>query len=184
MARRLRSFYPGVSVHLTQRGNNKGKVFHSDVDRLRYLEFLADACDEHQSEVNCYALMGNHIHLLVTPCAEDALPRTMQSLNTRYVMYFNRVHERTGTLWDGRYKASTIDSQEYLKKCFQYIDLNPVKDGYCDTPADFRWSSHRHLALGAPDCIVTLHPAYLALGDTPAERQRRYRGWFGLSTGV
>ena len=143
-----------------------------------------DACDEHLSEVNCYALMGNHIHLLVTPREQNSLPKTMQSLNTRYVMYFNRVHERTGTLWEGRYRTSTIDSQEYLKRCFQYIELNPVKDGYCESPADFRWSSHRYHSLGDSDRVVTPHRAYLALGETDAERRRRYRGWFGLSTGV
>lgn len=184
MARRLRSLYPGAPVHVTQRGNNRAKTFHSDKDRLRYLDYLADASGQYLCDVNCYALMGNHIHLLVTPTECDSLQKTMQSLNTRYVMYFNRTYERTGSLWEGRYKARVIEDWGYLKRCFRYIELNPVKDGYCESPTDFRWSSHRYHALGEPNRIITPHRAYLALGESKKERCQRYRGWFGLSTRV
>jgi len=178
MARKHRSFVPGLPAHVVQRGNNRGRIFLHDDDRLRYLSFLVEAADNHDCAVHCYALMNNHVHLLITPADSMALPKTMQSLNIRYVMYFNRVRDHTGTLWEGRYKASLVESDEYLKHLFYYIENNPVKDGYCEKPEDFLWSSHRFHRYGEPDRVVTPHRAYTLLGGSPAERQARYRRWF------
>lgn len=178
MARKHRSFVSGFPVHVVQRGNNKNKIFFDDSDRLQYLDYLIAATDRHDCPVHCYALMNNHIHLLVTPSTDAALPKAMQSLNTRYVMHINRVWERTGTIWDGRYKTSLVDSDEYLTRVYQYIELNPVKDGYCKHPQDYIWSSHRFHALGELDRVVTAHRLYTLLGDTAPERQARYRRLF------
>ena len=122
--------------------------------------------------------MGNHVHLLVTPGDEISLPKTMQSVNGRYIKHFNRVHERTGPLWESRYRTSLVDNERYLKACFRYIELNPVRAKFCEKPADYLWSSHRYHAYGEPDPVVTPHKGYTLLGKSGKARQKRYRSWF------
>lgn len=126
-------------------------------------------------EVHAYVLMTNHVHLLVTPREKGAVSRTMQALGRRYVRYFNDRLERTGTLWEGRYKASLVDDGVYLMNCHRYIELNPVRARMVRDPVDYAWSSHATLALGTHDPLVTPHPYYLALSKAAADRQRTYR---------
>lgn len=179
MTRKLRSFVPGCPVHVIQRGVNRCDIFANDKDRITYLDSLIGASDKHDCPVHCYVLMGNHVHILMTPANRDSLAKTMQSVNVRYVWHFNRRHERTGPLWESRYMARHVTTDGYLKICYQYIELNPVRSGFCTQPADYRWSSHRHHAYGDHDRVVTRHRSYTLLGETNAERQQRYRGWFG-----
>lgn len=122
--------------------------------------------------------MTNHVHLLLTPEAADSLPRLMQSLGRRYVRYLNHAHGRTGTLWEGRYRAAPIDSEAYLLACCRYIELNPVRAGMVRHPRLHRWSSHGANALGLPDPLVSPHPLYRALGRSAAARQAAYRALF------
>src|SRR6185369_13083140 len=122
--------------------------------------------------------MINHIHLLVTPRDEDSLPRTLQSLGRRYVRHVNAVHRRSGTLWEGRYRAAPIDSEAYFLACCRYIELNPVRAGMVRRARDYPWSSYRAHALGGADALVADHPLYRALGRTAAERQAEYRALF------
>src|ERR1017187_9011678 len=93
--------------------------------------------------VHAYVLMTNHVHLLVTPETESSLSKTMQSIGRRYVQYFNHVYGRTGTLWEGRYKSTLIDSERYLLTCMRYIELNPVRAEMLAHPGDYPWSSYR-----------------------------------------
>jgi putative transposase len=130
-------------------------------------------CDTH-----AYVLMTNHIHLLVTGRTSGALSAMMHSLGRRYVRYFNRVHARTGTLFEGRFKSSLVDTDSYLFTCYRYIELNPVRAGLVTDPGAYRWSSHGHNALGAGNAAIREHPEYQSLGSTPAERQRAYRELF------
>ncbi len=106
--------------------------------------------------------MTNHTHLLATPETENSLPKTMQSVGRRYVQYFNFTHSRTGTLWEGRYKATVIDSEAYLLTCMRYIELNPVRAGMVKAPSDYPWSSYGTNALGAPAGFV--HRIYFTNG--------------------
>lgn len=175
MARRRRIFAPGYPSHVIQRGNNGCTIFMDETDRFRYLEFLAHAADRNDCSIHCYVLMDNHVHMLVSPATEGALGRTMQSLGVRYVHYFNRRHQRTGTLWDGRYWANIVDTDRYLVACYRYIELNPVRASLVRAPADWRWSSHRHHALGEPDPVVSQHDYYVTLASSSAERCARYR---------
>jgi putative transposase len=165
-------------VHVAQRGVNKADIFADDKDRNLYLDYLVEASDKHDCPIHCYVLMKNHVHLLTTPAERNALPKTMHSLNHRYAAKFNRLHERTGPLFEGRYFDKPVKTDRYLKIVYQYIELNPVRAGLCKKPADFRWSSHGFHAHGHSDRIVTVHACYTSLGDSPQDRQKKYRRWF------
>jgi len=168
----------GLPVHVVQRGVNRRDIFANDHDRIKYLDVLVEASDKHDCPVHCYALMGNHVHLLMTPARKESLPKAMQSVNVRYVWHFNHRHGRSGPLFESRYRASLIDTDRYLQVCCLYIDLNPVRAKLCKQPDEYRWSSYRHYAYGEPDRVVTPHCFYLALAKDDAERQSCYRGWF------
>ncbi len=178
MPRQPRVILPGYPHHVIQRGNNRDIIFASDADYLVYLEKLGDACRRHGCRVHAYVLMTNHVHLLMTPETQTGLSRAMQSLGRYYVQYFNYLYKRTGTLWEGRFKATLVDTDNYLLSCYRYIEENPVRAAMVASPADYRWSSYRHNAFGAPDALVSAHEGYLALGSTLADRQRAYRGLF------
>jgi len=102
----------------------------------------------------------------------------MRYLGSRYVQYVNHVYRRSGTLWEGRYKSSLIDSEGYLLTCYRYIELNPVRAGMVDDASGYRWSSHGAHALGQADKLIRDHPCYLALGATNEARQVAYQALF------
>lgn len=167
----------GIPQHIVQRGNNRQPCFIDDHDRLRYLADLEEATTRHEVELHAWVLMSNHVHLLATPHTDRALSRMMQSLGSRYVRWFNDRHERSGTLWEGRFHASLVDSEAYLLSCMRYIELNPLRANLVQHPADYRWSSFAANALGLNDRLVSAHPVYLALHAT---RQRRLAKYFRL----
>ena len=178
MPRKPRFDLPDVPVHVVQRGNNRQPVFFSDADRRAYLEWLGEAAERYGCAIHAYVLMTNHIHLLATPPTVGATSRMMQYVGRYYVPYINRAHGRSGTLWDGRYKASLVDSDRYLLVCQRYIELNPVRAGLAKAPADYRWSSYAANAQGVFDALVRPHPTYNMLGATPAARRSAYRALF------
>lgn len=175
MPRRPRLLLNGVPVHLVQRGNNKGPVFLDDRDRECYRDLLRDGCHDLECVVHAYVLMTNHVHLLLTPMQAGAASRLMQWIGRKYVGWFNRRHDRTGTLWEGRFRSSVIDSARYFLTCSRYIDQNPVRAGIVKSPATYRWSSHARLAFGVRDDLVTEHAEYRVLGATASARQAAYR---------
>ena len=179
MPRQPRFYYPGAVLHVIHRGNNRGSVF-SGVDDCRfYLRCLEDAARAHGVAIHAYVLMNNHVHLLASPDHAQAVPRMMQTLGRRYVARFNCMHERTGTLWEGRYKAALVDTEAYLFICHRYVELNPVRAGIVTAPSDYRWSSHRANAYGVHDSVVTPHEMFLALAKRADERRDIYRRSFG-----
>lgn len=161
-----------------QRGNNRQAMFATDDDYQFFLAKLQAACQHQQCDVHAYVLMTNHIHLLITPHHELGISKAMQSIGRSYVRYFNDTYHRTGTLWEGRYRATLIDTEQYLLTCYRYIELNPVRAGMVADPAAYPWSSYHANALGKPDSLVTSHPIYQALGEEEARRQAAYRGLF------
>jgi len=175
MSRRPRLDIPGIAQHVIQRGNDRRPCFFRDSDYLRYLRALRELSVREHCAVHAYVLMTNHVHLLVTPGAAGQLSRLMQSLGRRYVRYVNDRYHRTGTLWEGRFKASLVDSDRYLLSCYRYIELNPVRARMVAAPGDYRWSSYRANAFGARDPVVRAHPNYLALGEDAATRREAYR---------
>ncbi len=178
MARLPRFFAPGIPLHVIQRGNNRQKLFSQITDYQVYLDWLKEAAQSHGCAIHAYVLMTNHVHFLVTPTHEDSLPKTFQSLGRRYVQYFNKTYERTGTLWEGRYRATLIESEAYLLTCCRYIELNPVRAGMVRHPREYRWSSYQYHAEGKANPLLTPHSLYQRLGGTPAARQQAYRALF------
>lgn len=178
MPRLGRYFLPDQPLHVIQRGNNRAPIFFCDEDYRRYRAWLAEAAADYGCAIHAYALMTNHVHLLVTPETATSLPRAMQSLGRRYVRYVNAAYRRTGTLWEGRYRAAPIDSEAYFLACCRYIELNPVRARMVAHPRDYPWSSYAAHARGASDALVAEHPLYRALGRSAAERQENYRALF------
>ncbi len=178
MARQPRYFVPGEAQHVIQRGNNHTPIFAHEDDFRSFLHWLAEAGHEHGVLIHAYVLMTDHVHLLATPTHGESLPRALQSVGRRYVQYFNYAYRRTGTLWEGRYRATVVDSERYLLTCMRYIELNPVRAGMVRGPGDYRWSSHHANARGAPDILVTAHELYYRLGRSERERERAYRELF------
>ena len=178
MPRRLRIDLAGFPLHVIQRGNNRSACFASDIDRGLYLRWLGKYAAHYGVAVHAWVLMTNHVHLLLTPPSPGAASRHMQSLGRQYVGHFNHVHERTGTLWEGRFRACAVHAEAYLLTCMRYIELNPVRAGIADWPEDHRWSSFRSNALGQFDQLLTPHPLYTTLGDSPSARQFAYRELF------
>ena len=179
MPRQPRFYCPEAVLHVIQRGNDRAAVFADADDRRFYLNCLEDAACTHRVAIHAYVLMDNHVHLLASPDHAQAMPRMMQSVGRRYVGRFNLLNERTGTLWEGRYKAALVDTDKYLFTCYRYIELNPVRAGMVASPADYRWSSHRANAYGAHDTLITPHPMFAALAECVDERHDIYRRFFG-----
>jgi putative transposase len=178
MARLGRYFLPDQPLHVIQRGNNREAIFFAAEDHARYRDWLTEAASDYGCAVHGYVLMTNHVHLLLTPLSPDSLPRTMQSLGRRYVRYVNGAYRRTGTLWEGRYRAAPIDCEAYFLACCRYIELNPVRARMVRHPREYRWSSYRAHAQGVTDPLLSGHELYDRLGRTPADRQQEYRALF------
>jgi putative transposase len=174
MARLPRLTVPGYAHHLIQRGNNRQAIFASDADRQFLLDLLTEHAKACEVAVHAYVLMDNHFHLLATPSTAQGLAQMMQAVGRRYVRYFNDRQKRTGTLWEGRFKSSLIQSERYLLACMAYIDLNPVRAGMVAQPGDFRWSSYSHHTGQRQEPWLTPHPLYWELGNTPFAREIAY----------
>jgi putative transposase len=179
MARLPRFVLMGHPQHIIIRGNNREPVFNADEDYRFFLDKLTDAAKKHQCDIHAYVLMTNHIHLLATPNKADGISKMMQMLGRYYVQYYNYTYQRTGTLWEGRYKASLIDSETYVLLCYRYIELNPVRADMVQHPSEYPWSSYRANALGQYDALITPHAMYTALDrDEAQQQQAHYRDLF------
>lgn len=178
MPRRPRIHVDKVPLHIVQRGHNREPCFFAEEDYHAYLHWLGEALRENNCTLHAYALMTNHVHLLLTPSKAAAVPKLMISLGRRYVQYINVSYRRTGTLWDSRYKSSLIEAETYLLGCMRYIELNPVRAAMVDDPAHYRWTSYHANGLGKADALVSPHPLYLALAGAEAERLTTYRALF------
>ena len=181
MARQPRFLVPGQPQHVIQRGNNRTPIFDTPSDMHFFRECLLSSATRCECAIHAYAFMANHVHLLVSSCSAHGISKMMQSVGRRYVRYFNDRNQRTGTLWEGRYRATVIDSDRYLFTCSRYIEENPVRAGIVMEPSQYRWSSYGANALGFRDDLVRPHDLYLALGPTTSSRQLAYRALFSTS---
>ena len=174
MPRRARLRIADAPLHVIQRGNNRSACFFVDHDYGCYLHHLEELAVLHTCSIHAYVLMTNHVHLLLTPRRPDGASLLMKDLGQRYVQYVNRVYERSGTLWEGRFRSSIVQAETYLLRCHRYIELNPVRAGMVDAPGAYRWSSFGANALGHRGELVTPHPIFLALGPDDANRRTAY----------
>jgi len=178
MARKPRNIAAGFPFHAIVRGNNRQPIFLDDEDRRSYKSVLQSAGMVHGLEVHGFVLMTNHVHLVVTPARPESLALVMQAVGRQYVRRFNHRHGRTGTLWEGRYRASIIQEDRYLLACLRYMEMNPVRAGIVAAPEAYAWSSHRHHLGLVVDPLVSPHSVYWALGNTPFDREVAYRHLF------
>jgi putative transposase len=165
-------------MHVIQRGNNRTQIFRAADDFARFRELLLETSRRFGCAIHAYVFMTNHAHLLITPEDDHGPSRMMQAIGQRYVRGMNARHRRTGTLWEGRFRSSLIDSERYLLACSRYIELNPVRACMVDAPDRYAWSSYRFNAYGATDELLTPHSVYHGLGSSPADRQAAYRALF------
>lgn len=175
MARLPRLVVPNQPHHIIQSGNDRQTVFRDADDYLAFLRWLREAARQFKVAIHAYVLMPNHVHLLASPSDSEGLGKMMQWVGRHYVPYFNARYGRTGTLWQGRYKAAVIDSEPYFLLCSRYIESNPVRAGIAASPSDYSWSSFAHHAGIRPDSVITDHPLFWALGNTPFEREAAYK---------
>lgn len=178
MPRRPRLIMPDIPLHIIQRGNNRQPCFYADEDYLFYLEWLHEYSRSARCAIHAYVLMTNHVHLLITPANSASAGALMKRLGQRYVQYVNRTYQRSGTLWEGRFRSCLAEEDGYLLACQRYMEMNPVRASMVSSPDAYRWSSYQANAWGKSSPILTPHPQYLALGDDPVERQRAYRELF------
>jgi len=178
MPRQPRYFIPDIPQHVITRGVDRQAVFFQEQDYTLYQEALLRAAGTHGCSIHAYVLMTNHVHLLVTPKLKRSLPLMMQAMGRNYVQRLNARYNRTGTLWEGRYKAGLIQDDRYLLACQRYIELNPVRAGLAPTPGDYRYSSYTHHAMGIDDPLVTSHACYVDLHIELSARRRAYRALF------
>jgi putative transposase len=183
MPRQPRYFIPHMPQHVIQRGVDRQAVFFGAKDYELYRETLRSAADRYDCAIHAYVFMTNHTHLVITPGTERSLPLLMQAIGRGYVQKLNRHYNRTGTLWQGRYKASLIQDDVYLLTCYRYVELNPVRAGMVRHPGDYAYSSYHHNATGKSDNLLTEHSVYRSLATALEQRQAAYRALFGDEIG-
>lgn len=174
MARQRRLVCPGALHHVMQRGHNGQAVFGDDDDRRGYLNALRDAARSHGAAVHAYALLDDQVQLLLTPPTDAALSRTMQALGRRYGAAFNRRHGRSGTLWEGRFRAGVVQPGAQALACLRSIDTAAMRHGLADSPQSSAWTSAPHWLGLRHDAWLTDPLEYWRLGNTPFEREAAY----------
>ena len=178
MPRLLRLILPGTAVHIVQRGNNRAACFRQDADYLVYLSHLRELSRKYECALHAYCLMTNHVHLLMTPDTADGCTGLMRDLGQRYVQYFNRRYERSGTLWEGRFRSCIVESARYVLACYRYVESNPVRAGMVSHPGSYPWSSHGANTGAHADPHLEAHPEFLALAAEEKQRFASYRDLF------
>ena len=175
MPRTARVVVDGGTYHVLTRGNNGQTVFHQDDDYHSYLQLLLAQIAQHQLKVYHFALMPNHVHLIMEVPVAAALSKAMSGVNLSYSWLYRKRHRYSGHLWQGRFKSLLIDRESYLLECGRYVELNPVRAGLVQDPRAYAWSSYRVYAEGAANSLIAPHPLYQGIGSTARQRQERYR---------
>jgi len=182
MSRPLRIYQPSLSLHVYNRGHNCTTIFHEPEDYQRFLDRLRWVAAENDVDVHTFCVMRNHYHVVVTPHSATGLPRAMKQIDGGYGRYYNRKHERLGTIWGGRYQAKPLTDERYFWTCFTYVERNAVEAGVVAAAESYAWSSYRVHAFGEASRWLKPHPLYVGLGSTPVERQAAYRAIFRCQT--
>lgn len=174
MARLPRLTLADLPHHIIQRGNNSAEIFVDGQDRQIMLDLLREMARRFDVDVHAYVLMPNHFHLLLTPRTEQGLPQFMQAVGRSYVRYFNNRHGRSGTLWEGRYRGTVLQAEDWLIPAMVFLDLSPVRAGLVQKAGDWPWSSYGASAGLRNDGLVSPHTMFWTLGNTPFARDAAY----------
>ncbi len=178
MPRKPRFYLPEVPVHIVHRGHSRDPVFFESQDYATYAYWVAEAARRYDVLVHAFVFMTNHIHLLITPSGIPRLSLFMQYIGRRYVPYMNHKYGKSGSIWEGRYKSSLVDVEDYFLTVMRYIELNPVRAGMVEAPGHYRWSSFCHNAGLREISFITQHEVYFGLGKTGEERIQAYTSLF------
>ncbi|NWE79979.1 transposase [Pseudomonas yamanorum] len=178
MPRRPRVLLPDIPLHIIQRGNNRSACFYSDDDYIFYIDNLTVLAEMHGCKVHALCLMTNHVHLLLTPACCAGAGLLMKGLGQRYVQYVNRTYQRTGTLWEGRFRSCLVQQDDYVLACYRYIEMNPVRAGMVAHPGEYRWTSYRVNAQCEPSDFINPHAVYRNLGSNISQRAEAYQSIF------
>jgi putative transposase len=174
MARLPRFVLPGYPQHVIQRGNNHQRILFEEEDYWFLWEKIGAAANKFECALHAYVLMPDHFHLLLTSQLENGVGKLMQYVGRYYVQHFNARYDRTGTLWEGRYRATLLDPKQYLLPVSHYVESNPVRAALVAHPGDYGWSSYGANARGDVDPLVTTHPEYERLGRSAKARRAAY----------
>lgn len=174
MARLPRLVVPNQPHVIIQRGNDRLAIVRDDEDCQRFVAWLKECATFYRVAIHAYVLMPQHVHLLATPIDQDGLAQMMQKLGRHYVPWFNQKYQRTGGLFQGRFRTSLIEPERYFLACSRYIELDPVRGNLAAGPLGYSWSSYAHHAGVRIDTLVSDHPLFWALGNTPFQREAAY----------
>ena len=161
--------------HVLTRGNNRKEVFHEASDFETYLHILVRIQRRHSFKLYHYCLMTNHVHLLLETTLGHSLSQIMKKLNLTYALYYKKKYGHVGHFWQDRFKSFLVEKDIYLLACAAYIELNPVKAGMTEDPAQYPYSSFSFYASQRPSALLSLNPLWETFGDTEEIRRRNYR---------
>ncbi|MEA3354517.1 MAG: SapC family protein [Campylobacterota bacterium] len=174
MARKLRVFIENTPQHILLKGLDNLELFKDSEDYDKFLSILEELIINKSININAYVLMPAYFEFTVTPLDADSLPKFMQSLGRKYVGYYNKKYNRTGTLWEGRYKSSLIEDTVYLFEVMKYIESLPVYENVTSNAQDYKYSSIHKNLFNKKDSVVTYHQLYKKLGYTQQDRIEKY----------
>lgn len=174
MPRKPRFFVPGIPVHVVQRGHSRQAVFFESQDYATYAYWVKESALKYGISIHAFVLMTNHVHLLLTPSTEKGVSDFMQYVGRRYVPYINHKYGRSGTIWEGRFKASMVQDDRYLLAVMRYIEMNPVRAGMVDLPGHYRWSSFLHNSGARKISFISHHEVYNSLGKSKEIASQAY----------
>ena len=172
----------GIALHVIQRGRGRAACFFDERDYATYLRWLREYAVRWECCVHAYALMGNHVHLLLTSSIAAGATGLMQALRERHAYFAKEAHDRRDSLWEDGFDATAVHVRRHLLACMRYIELNPVRARLARRPEEYRWSSYRANALGQEDLLITPHPYYYALGRSAQSRKEAYRDSFEVAS--
>jgi putative transposase len=162
--------------HILTRGNNRQVIFKDEDDYGRYIAILKHYKEKYRYLLYHYALMGNHVHLVIETTARGgSLAEIMKGINLSYAQHYKKKYKHTGHFWQDRYKSIIISDDDYLLACGSYVELNPVRARMVEDPKDYRWSSYPVYAYGHNDAVTDVHAIYRRLSADGGRRKKKYR---------
>src|SRR3989338_3769919 len=169
--------FDGAVYHVTARGDNRERIFADDVDRQQYLVLLRRYKASLRFTLHAYALMPNHLHLIVEPAPGTTISRIMQCVTISHTRYFNRRHGRVGHVFQGRFHSRLIEKESYLLVASRYVHLNPERAKLAARPGDYVWSSYRAYQEPAPDPLglADVHGVLGLVSPDAAYQRQGYR---------